>query len=249
MIRESFYRLSLIALAAAVLAGVGCATAATGGSAPATPAADLETTPPVGASENGRFLTTREMFDPPVSEDAAVGVIDADDYDAAYRAAIETLRDAGYRVARDDYRFGTITTYPKEAPTVFEPWVGDNTTWEQAREATLNDLRRVVTVQLRQEDFLREFAEGHDLQLAGGLYGLVVEVAIQRRQEPTRYLTHSARGRVIAQYAEAPARLARRGLDETYWEPIGADPHLAQRLLDEVRGRIPGPEPAEGSGR
>jgi len=161
-------------------------------------------------------------------------IIEARDYEATYDTAIDTLRDAGFRIARDDPRFGVITSYPKDAPTIFEPWVDDNSTYTQARDATLNDLRRVVTVKLEAlENTQDRTGERDNLQ-----YELIVEVTVERRQEPTRYLTHSARGRIIAHYSEAPVRLAQRGLGETYWEPIGTDAHMANRLLEAINQRM-----------
>lgn len=152
-----------------------------------------------------------------------------DDYDAVFNAAIRELRDAGFRIARNDRRFGVITTWPKESPTAFEPWVGDNTTGDLARRSTLNHLRRAVEVTLTPAGR----ADGE----AGAGYTLTVAVTLEREQRPNRYLNHSAGGTIAARYDAVPAHLAHQGIPASYWEPAGNDPHLAKRLLGVIRER------------
>lgn len=153
----------------------------------------------------------------------------ADNYDAAFDAAVRELRDAGFRIARNDRRFGVITTWPKESPTAFEPWVGDNTTGDLARRSTLNHLRRAVTVEIIPAD--GAVAE------VGADYALSVVVTLERRQQPNRYMTHSARGSIASSYDSVPAHLAQQGIPASYWEPAGNDPHLATHLLGVIRER------------
>ncbi|MEM9021481.1 MAG: hypothetical protein AAGC44_13035 [Planctomycetota bacterium] len=150
------------------------------------------------------------------------------EYRPAFDATVRTLREHGFRIARNDYRFGVISTYPKESPTLAEPWIGDHTTRAQARRATLNAERRVVTARL-------ERADGAIAQTAGpDAFALFIEVEVQRRREPQRFLTHSAGGYITRQYTSVPVHLRGRGIEGVYWQAVGRDGLLEQRLLAEV---------------
>lgn len=145
-----------------------------------------------------------------------------DRYPAVYEAAVQTLRDQGYRIARNDYRFGTITTYPKEAATAAEFWVDDATTYAQRREDTYNAQQRIITVSVKQP----EGEQG---------YSLTVEALIQRLQRPERYLTRSAGTQISANYAAVPMHLKDRGIDGPYAYTIQRDSPLERRLLEAIK--------------
>lgn len=206
---------SLLALAWLGAGCVGCA----GGPG--------ETSADAAPSDAGAVVAEQPSETP-----ATVRFLPASDYDDVFDAAIRELRDRGYRIARNDRRFGVITTYPKESPTLFEPWVGDNTTGELATRSTLNHLRRTAEVTLQPVDATRL----HD----GPGYAITVTVNLQRLQQPNRYLTHSARGTIAASYRDTPAHLAQRGIPAVYWEPAGEDPQLAEVLIQAIgeRGAI-----------
>ena len=163
---------------------------------------------------------------------AAEHHFNADAYDAHFEAAGWTLRDLGFRLARNDRRFGVITTYPKESPTSFEPWLADNTTRQAARRSTYNRLRRRVTATIQP-------AEGE--HPGRPPYRLTVRVELERQQEPSRYLTHSARSRVTAHFRDVPAHYAGDGIPGLYWEPAGEDPALARQLLDAITTKTSDP--------
>lgn len=146
----------------------------------------------------------------------------ADRYPVVFEAAVQTLRDQGYRIARRDYRFGTITTYPKEAATAVEFWVDDATTRQQKRADTLNRQQRTVTVKVEQPD-----------KDAG--YALTVEVLVQRLQRPERFLTHSASPRISTTYTDVPIHLKDRGIDGPYAQTLDRDPLLERRLIEAIK--------------
>ncbi|MEM9416538.1 MAG: hypothetical protein AAGA29_13840 [Planctomycetota bacterium] len=168
-----------------------------------------------------------------------------DDYDAAFDAAIALLRDQGFRIARKDWRFGVITTYPEASPTMFEPWVEGNAIRDLARRSTLNELRRRVTVTVKPATPIFEVDES----LSGSrpsdpaarsmpeTYSLSITVTLERRQAPDRYLTHSARGRIAARYRDVPAHLAQRGIPAEYWEAAGDDLAYAEHLFQQLAQR------------
>ena len=147
-------------------------------------------------------------------------------YPDVFEAAVETLRQNGFRVARRDYRFGTITTYPKESATAAEFWIDDATTRQQKRADTLNAQQRTVTVRVEQPE-----------QDAG--YSLTVEVLVQRLQRPERYLTHSASPRITATYTDVPMHLKDSGIDGPYAQTLSRDTLLERRLLEAIMAATP----------
>ncbi|MEM8738148.1 MAG: hypothetical protein AAGG38_06680 [Planctomycetota bacterium] len=157
---------------------------------------------------------------PPVVSPVAVS---AEAYPRTFKAGLTVLRDAGFQIDRQDYRFGRITTEPKGAPTLFEPWIPDNTNGQLAVRATLGDLRRTVTLVF----------EPLDVD-APSVYRLAVQVLIERQQVPTRRLNGATRGSVFADLREAPAEWADRGIGGRYWQPIERDPGLERKLLQAI---------------
>lgn len=146
------------------------------------------------------------------------------------------LRDFGFRSDRVDHRFGQVGTFPLGSPMVLEFWKGQNTTFGQALESTLHDLRRTarITFEPREEaaDFTAELP-----------YAVRVEVLVERRQVATRRLVPAHGGRVFADLNAVPAEYAARGMQATAWMPIGRDLLLESRLLSALLARaVPPPE-------
>ena len=149
----------------------------------------------------------------------------ADRYPAVFEAAIKTLRSKGYRIARRDYRFGTITTFPKEAATAAEFWIDDATTRTHRRADTLNAQQRTITVRVEQQG-----------EEPG--YSLTAEVLIQRLQRPERYLTHSASNQNTATYSAVPIHLSDRGLTGPFAQDLERDPLFERRLLEAIKAAV-----------
>jgi hypothetical protein len=169
----------------------------------------------------------------------------ADRYPAVFEAAVETLRQEGFRIARRDYRFGTITTYAKESPTAAEFWIDDATTYQQRKSDTLNSQQRTVTVNVERnitdaalEDALQSTRTPDDIgpdDPGFWAYSLTVEVLVQRLQRPDRYLTHSASPRISTTYTDVPMHLQDRGIDGPYAQTMERDPLLERRLIAAIK--------------
>ena len=162
--------------------------------------------------------------------------IDTAEYSRMYNAALQVLRDHGFRLDRRSHRFGKITTRYLASPTVLEPWHTTNTTAEQAWESTLNDQRRMVTVLLEPVDPINADLPTPPTEddLPSG-YRMHVEVYVERRQSPNRRLTGSTSGHhVFGVLSSTPAELVERGIDGPYWQSLGRDPYLEQRLLAAI---------------
>ncbi len=163
--------------------------------------------------------------------------IDRVEFTRMYNAAVQTLRDYGFRIDRRSHRFGVITTKYLGSPTAFEPWQRANSTNDQAWESTFNDQRRFATVTLEP---LNDQAPTHNKptvsEHAGpAAYRLRVEVFVERSQHPDRRLTGSTNGHnIFGTLRSMPTELRKRGIESSYWRPLGRDTYLEQRLLAEI---------------
>ena len=69
-------------------------------------------------------------------------------------------------------------------------------------------------------------------------YTVRVEVFLERGQQPTRRMSGSMNsGSAFNDLKAVPTELSRRGIDGYYWEPVGHDSYLEQRLLRELLER------------
>ena len=164
--------------------------------------------------------------------------IDAREYRRIYNAAVLVLREHGFRLGRQDYRFGRVTTLPLPAPTVFEPWLVTNTTAKQNLVSTLNQQRRIVTIYweptaLQDRSPTRSVENAARADIA---YQMRIEVHLEQKQTPVRRLNGSTSGHAIMTSLKSPPlEWVEQGIDEpSYWQPIGRDPHLEQRLTAAI---------------
>lgn len=189
-------------------------------------------------------------------------IVDRARYDAVFDATLESLRREQFVLNRVDRRLGVITTEPRPASSVLEPWRGDNSTVGQAVESTLHDQHRVVRVQFRpyQANVTAAAAagDGHrgpdavgeerpgDFTAAArpfeaanhdGVMAMELRCVIERGHRPGwRLETSSMR---YSSYTVDPA-LARRGIPRRFWEPIGRDQHMESRLLEQIIAKVGG---------
>ncbi|MEZ6192497.1 MAG: hypothetical protein R3C45_14570, partial [Phycisphaerales bacterium] len=136
--------------------------------------------------------------------------LSADLYKTYFDTTIDVLRDNGYVIDRNDYRFGTITTLGQGSPTVLEVWNPQNTTGRQAVESTLADEQRRVNVTFAKHQEQTATETGSDPvteATSGGGYAIEVEVILERRQTPTRRMTGSARRNVFSSLSAVPKEL------------------------------------------
>jgi len=157
--------------------------------------------------------------------------IDAREYARVFEAAELELRERGFDVDRADYRFGRLTTEPRGAATVFEPWDTAHSTPGQAVAATLADTRRTVRVMLDPAAGLADPAGSAGDPEA---YDLRVEVLMHRRQVPLRRLDGSAERNVFNTLTALPPDWAQRGIEAEYWQPVGRDGLLEDRLIRAI---------------
>jgi hypothetical protein len=144
-------------------------------------------------------------------------------------ASVGVLRDYGFAIDRQDYRYGLVTSRPLVAPTIFEFWRPTNTSTDQMLEATLNNQRRIVRIRLH--PISRPLDVGTEYQVS-------VQVQLQRLQQPLRTLNGSTRGNaIVSRLSSVPAEWADRGITRAYWLADGYDPLLAERILYDIAER------------
>jgi hypothetical protein len=176
--------------------------------------------------------------------------VDAREYARVFDASVIVLRELGYRVDRQDYRFGRVTTWPRGTATAAEVWRSEDLTPYQSLEATLNSQRRSVTVMLDPVESAPDpdasaTLTGKPLAPLPGTasaspsssqaYRLRVEVLVEEQQRPTEYLNGSTTGqRMNSALREVPTELANRGIAATYWQPTGRDPYMESRLIAQI---------------
>jgi len=159
---------------------------------------------------------------PPSSADNRLD-IDAAEYPRVMDAAVIVLRDAGFQIDQQDYRFGRVTTQPLASPLLFEFWKPRSPDPQTRLESTLNDHRRTVTVTLTPVTAVTPPAA----------YELTVQVLIERCQLPGKHLTGSTKN-IWAAPAVVPVEWRRRGIEARYWQPVGRDTAFEEQLLAQI---------------
>ncbi|MBI1335963.1 MAG: hypothetical protein GC164_03265 [Phycisphaera sp.] len=149
--------------------------------------------------------------------------VDVREYSRLERAAVLVLRDRGFRVDRQDYRFGVVTSKPQGASTIFEPWRADKNTLALATQSTFNNERRLVRITLQ------------PVENDPATYLLSSEVVIERQARPGKRLTGSSNGyNVFGSTMPLSDDQARAGLAPIYWRPVQRDESLERDLLARI---------------
>lgn len=66
------------------------------------------------------------------------------------------------------------------------------------------------------------------------VYGLRVEVLVEQKQLPDQFITNSATSSVFRRLDEVPYELAIRNIPAEYWQPVGRDVLLENRILAQI---------------
>jgi len=168
--------------------------------------------------------------------------IDAGEYNRVFHAGIGVLRDYGFELERQDYRFGVINTSAATSPTMFEPWCDHNSTPDQTWQSTLNHIQRRVTIFIEPENQSEQTFENddsdedvlEDVQSSSQTFLLRVEVLVERQEVPTRRMNGSAAGTGFSNLKAVPHELSSRGIAAQYWQTVGRDPYLENRILADI---------------
>ncbi len=176
------------------------------------------------------------------------------EYDRLYDASIQILRDQKFLIDQQDRRFGLITTRPRIASSVLEPWERDHSQPGQLVRSTLNYQRRIVQVHIEPRS-VAEIEAGADSQVTladtqpSDQYWLRVVVRMQRRQTPQRQPSSAAITRLtFTRGRTAPRLLTETGPRQSFWRDVGRDELMEKRLVAEILRRAtrttePPPQP------
>ena len=149
----------------------------------------------------------------------------SDDANAIWDAAQETLRRHRYRLDRVDRRAGVITTMPMISQHFFEFWRRDVATAEDLWEATLNPMRRWVTVSV-------EYNGDNAWTRIG------VTVHKERLSSPGR--SFNSTGAALQHFRDRHGSMTGRRKNKqehTVWIDEGRDAALEEYLLQDMLSR------------
>jgi hypothetical protein len=99
----------------------------------------------VGCSQRPAWHDNPAAAKPQFWFDEAASVrVFAEDYDALWRAANQSLSRFDFDIDLSDYRSGRLTTFPKDSGLIIEPWRDEQRTLADRLESTVAPLRRTV---------------------------------------------------------------------------------------------------------
>ena len=164
--------------------------------------------------------------------------INGAEYPRLFDAAVVVLREQGFIVEQQDYRYGRITTRPATSPTFLEPWNTNKTTPDQAFASTISHQRRRISLffQPWQTD-AGPVGESLPVETEGAAstYEVRAEVLTERLVVPIARITGSTQpNSLIGRLRDVPAEWKERGIQGAYWRPVGRDSFLEQRLLAQI---------------
>lgn len=149
-------------------------------------------------------------------------------YENVYDQARLILNRFNFRLDRQDFRLGVLTTQPLPSSHLIEPWRPDHASTKNAVENTLHDQRRTVRITISK-------APKPDF------YEIAVQVIVERATNPTEglggpiFVEGSGFGRnaltLRSDYITSDTGGPR-------WTPIGRDTQLERKLLDALFERI-----------
>lgn len=170
----------------------------------------------------------------------------ADEYDKVFDATVAALRDEQFLLDRVDRRLGVITTRPRAAASVLEPWKADNSTPAQAVESTLQYQRRVVRIEFGPLGGLEPATGVEAMSPFGqvspaepffipaehrGTLVLNVRCIVERSHRPGLQIETTA---VRRSNVTIDPSLSERGVARQFWEPIARDARMETRLKRRI---------------
>lgn len=234
--------------------GAATAPATSPATAPATARATQTIAAPATspATQPGMIRETR-LVDP----NQTVRYLYRGSYDHIWQEAMNLLTHCGFRLDRQDYRLGILTTLPLHQPEFLEFWRRDNTDLKHALEASVNDQRHIIRLTISPVPGRPDF------------YAIAIQALVERQINPTEvvggllFSTGSAFGAtpviLRSDYAEIQTAQSKRTAAATSqpgtsqpaasqpatapsarhaWVKIGHDAALEKKLLDLLFQKI-----------
>lgn len=140
------------------------------------------------------------------------------------RAAQEVLREMAFEIEKVDTDAGYLRTRPLRAGQFFEVWRRDNASWPTYARANLDTLRRIVEIQVR---------EDNQIECAVILEKLYIPaVALRGATQYGHLYTRSRHSSILSLTLEP--QLAQNA----EWIGLGPDEPLQQRILQQIQKKL-----------
>ena len=164
----------------------------------------------------------------------ATSTVTADDFDNLWAACERAVRDRGFRVNREDYRSGVMTTHPLISKQFFELWRRDVVTFPGVAESSLHTLRRTVRFEIAAK-------EDGSFQASPKVVVERYSVVEHRITSPSQYRDIYALTREESLRDEDRQRnplLQQEGIPPSYWYAIGRDGALEKTLATAIAAKV-----------
>jgi hypothetical protein len=156
-------------------------------------------------------------------------------YQIAFAAAREALRDVDFSIDRVDAYNGVLTTHPKFSAGIATPWSREQASVGAEAEDLFNRHSRVARVTFEPLSGPRPGGAAVDLRSVNQPMTMRVEVSLLRRQRPGWRLETSA---IRGSSRSSDPELAAQGLEPMYDTVIDSDPDLAARIASDIASRL-----------
>jgi hypothetical protein len=151
-------------------------------------------------------------------------IVPSDDFELVWKECVAVV-DEYFDIAREDRLARTIVTDPKMGATIFEPWYGDSTGFNERFESTLQTIRRFARVKV-------------DNAPNGGF---AVKVEVYKELEDLAKPERQTGGRAVFD-SDFPVNRTREIVGPvpipTGWIPRGRDNELEQAILTRLRNAL-----------
>lgn len=166
--------------------------------------------------------------------------VEPDQYDAAFQAVKDVLRDFEFELDRVDARAGIITTVPRASSGIATPWIPHTSTAQDAFEGLAQFEQRTARVEFVPQDGKQssERVEPADLTRT-----MRIEVQVERLYRPGRRV--NATSVRLTSFTFDPRSSHGGGNASGFASPQGKDAALADRLMRAIRESIVSVSPSD----
>ena len=149
-------------------------------------------------------------------------------FDQVWDACLDSLKDRGLEVDRQDRRFGLIVSEPTVGQQAFEFWRKDAVSSDDLLLSSLHTIRRIVAINVTSQGPMK--------------FEVRVEAQAQRASIPGDQLDNAAEAFELVRQYGVPAAPSRsdylRPQAEPVWVDIGREPDLEQYILEDISQRL-----------
>jgi hypothetical protein len=162
----------------------------------------------------------------------ANGAVTSTDFSKLWATCETVARQNYFKLDRQDYRLGILTTQPLVSAQWFEPWRQDNRTFADVQESSIATIRRTITFQFtRVDDNTWQVAPKVLVERQEISEKRITSVVLFRNVFTEPIATHNQQHGT----AESDVGII---LPERYWYPLRRDPQLEQFLTEAIQKKM-----------